>query len=175
MPNSTRKKREEERGLRRTYARGFVWRIKNRHIGFTFPYLRDHKPSCSLSPPAAIRQVQQRASLRSMGWRDNAAGVRTDSDLTKGSEYICEKRTSCKHAGINKFQSKLHSRARARPMCTADARDLWDSAPVTNSRTRASASLDKRERSGDAPRERHHVYLLSAAAEGSGQAPDNIP
>lgn len=55
--------RRAELGPTYTRGLGFVWRIKNRHIGFTFPYLRDHKPSSS-SPSAPIRQVQQRAPRR---------------------------------------------------------------------------------------------------------------
>lgn len=98
--------RERERKLRRTYGRGFgfVGRIKkDRHIGFTFPYLRDHKPS--YSSPAAI--PPNAATTCRYDFR-----VEARTDWLDGGKRAEEKRATTVRALINFGVSYTRARDR---------------------------------------------------------------
>lgn len=103
------------RELGRTYTRGlgFVWRIKNRHIGFTFPYLRDHKPSSSGKRGAARFTKCNARSRRYESRLETAMPGRVD--LTRREEAGRNERTyerangevDYSRADVNKFRSEL--------------------------------------------------------------------
>lgn len=97
------------RELGRTYTRGlgFVWRIKNRHIGFTFPYLRDHKPSSSGKRGAARFAKCNARSRRYESRLETAMPGRVD--LTRREEAGRNERT-CERA--SEQRSGLQSRGR---------------------------------------------------------------
>jgi len=138
-----RGRRRDGEVVGRTYARGlgFVRRIKNRHIGFTFPYLRDRKPlplppslpsAPAGDPPSATTRRVAIAMAGGGGGREGGGGTdgrtdgRTRSWRREGRASEAARTRALINFGIS--YARLAASADAR-----DARDFADS--VTNSRS----------------------------------------
>jgi len=138
-----RGRRRDGEVVGRTYARGlgFVRRIKNRHIGFTFPYLRDRKPlplppslpsAPAGDPPSAttrrvaIAMAGGEGAGRGGGGTDGRTDGRTRSWRREGRASEAARTRALINFGIS--YARLAASADAR-----DARDFADS--VTNSRS----------------------------------------
>lgn len=126
---------------------------KDRHIGFTFPYLRDHKPSYSSSaaiPPNATTSCCYDSRVE-----------RHERDRLDGGKRA-EGETGYNRAGINKFRSKLHFEQVGR--CTRFMRfSAGDNSYI-------SVSVEKRK-----DRRKKKLYLLYFGSRVHRCSVDDIP